>query len=47
VQSDDIADRRNELEGNVSLFQGLDQIDFLNQLFLKGAFKEEFCARSN
>jgi NTE family protein len=42
VQSDDIADRRNELEGNVSLFQGLDQIEFLNELFLKGAFKEEF-----
>jgi hypothetical protein len=24
VASDDIADRRNELEGNVSLFQGFD-----------------------
>jgi NTE family protein len=42
VQSDDIADRRNELEGNVSLFQGLDQIELINQLFLKGAFKEEY-----
>lgn len=44
VQSDDIADRRNELEGNVSLFQSLDQIEFLNNLFLKGAFKEGFLA---
>jgi len=44
VQPDDIADRRNELEGNVSLFQSLDQIEFLNNLFLKGAFKEEFLA---
>jgi len=44
VQADDIADRRNELEGNVSLFQSLDQIEFLNSLFLRGAFKEEFLA---
>jgi NTE family protein len=44
VASDDIADRRNELEGNVSLFQSLDQIEFLNDLFLRGAFKEEFLA---
>ena len=43
-QPDDIADRRNELEGNVSLFQSLDQIEFLNYLFLRGAFKEEFLA---
>jgi NTE family protein len=44
TKSDDIADRRNELEGNVSLFQGLDQIEFLNQLFFRGAFKDEFLA---
>lgn len=42
MAADDIADRRNELEGNVSLFQSLDQIEFLNDLFLKNAFKEEF-----
>ncbi|AGF52579.1 slr0060 [Synechocystis sp. PCC 6803] len=42
TDADDIADRRNELEGNVSLFQSLDQIEFLNYLFIKGAFKEEF-----
>ena len=47
VTSDDIADRRNELEGNVSLFQSLDQIEFLNSLFLRGAFKEEFLADLN
>lgn len=44
LASDDIADRRNELEGNLSLFQSLDQIEFLNDLFLRGAFKEEFLA---
>jgi len=44
VAADDIADRRNELEGNVSLFQSLDQIELLNDLFLKRAFKEEFLA---
>jgi NTE family protein len=44
VQSDDILDRRNELEGNVSLFQGLDQVEYLNYLFTQGAFKEEFLA---
>ena len=42
--ADDIIDRRNELEGNVSLFQGLDQVEFLNDLFLKGAFNETFLA---
>ncbi|MFN9176757.1 MAG: hypothetical protein ACK58N_20190 [Synechocystis sp.] len=44
TEGDNIADRRNELEGNVSLFQGLEQIEFLNRLFLKGAFKDEFLA---
>ncbi|MGK7873727.1 MAG: patatin-like phospholipase family protein [Xenococcaceae cyanobacterium] len=43
--ADDIADRRNELEGNVSLFQSLDQIEFLNSLFLKEAFNEEFLSQ--
>ena len=40
--ADDIADRRNELEGNVSLLQGLEKIEFLNYLFMMGAFKENF-----
>ncbi|MGK7945751.1 MAG: patatin-like phospholipase family protein [Microcystaceae cyanobacterium] len=42
TKPDDIADRTNELEGNISLFQGLRKIEFLNELFLQGAFKEEF-----
>jgi len=44
VASDDIADRRNELEGNVSLFKSLREIENLNLLFLRGAFREEFLA---
>jgi NTE family protein len=42
VAVDDILDRRNELEGNVSLFQSLLSIERLNDLLLRGAFKEEF-----
>jgi NTE family protein len=40
----EIADRRNELEGNVSLFQSLRQVDNLNMMFLMGAFRKEFLA---
>jgi NTE family protein len=40
--ADDILDRRNELEGNVSLFQSLRAVERLNDLLLKGAYKEEF-----
>lgn len=39
---DDIVDRRNELEGNISLLQGLEKIEYLNSLILQGAFKPEF-----
>ncbi|MDX2232341.1 MAG: patatin-like phospholipase family protein [Leptolyngbyaceae cyanobacterium bins.349] len=39
---DDILDRRNELEGNISLFQSLRTIERLNDLLLRGAYKEEF-----
>jgi NTE family protein len=42
IEADDILDRRNELEGNVSLFQNLQSIERLNDLFLGGAFKDEF-----
>lgn len=42
VEADDIADRQNELVGNVSLLQGLEKIEYLNSLFLRGAFTEEF-----
>jgi NTE family protein len=40
----EIADRRNELEGNVSLFQNLRQIENINMMFSRGAFRKEFLA---
>jgi NTE family protein len=39
-----ISDRRNEMIGNMSLFQQLTSIRTLNELLLKGAFKPEFLA---
>lgn len=45
VAVDDILDRRNELEGNLSLFQSLQEIERLNNLFLAGAFRDEFLAQ--
>ncbi|WP_233743209.1 patatin-like phospholipase family protein [Leptodesmis sichuanensis] len=42
VAADDILDRRNELEGNISLFQSLRSVERLNDLLMKGAYKEEF-----
>lgn len=42
VKPDDILDRRNELEGNVSLFQSLQSVERLNDLLLRGAYKDEF-----
>jgi len=47
VDADDVLDRRNELEGNVSLFQSLRQVEFLNELLSKGAFREEFLNEFN
>ena len=44
---DEIADRRNELEGNVSLFQNLRQIENLNMMFSRGAFRKEFLAEGD
>lgn len=43
--SDQITDRRNELIGNVSLFQQLDAVAVMNELYLKGAFRPEFAKR--
>ncbi len=40
--ADQISDRRNELIGNVSLFQQLDAISVMNELELKGAFATDF-----
>ncbi|MFC7478625.1 patatin-like phospholipase family protein [Dankookia sp. GCM10030260] len=42
VSPDAIADRRNELVGNVSLFQQLRSIGFINDLLLADAFRPEF-----
>jgi NTE family protein len=42
VQPDDIFDRRNQLEGNVSLFQQLVHVELINDLIIGNAFKQEF-----
>jgi NTE family protein len=42
---EEIADRRNELVGNVSLFQSLQKIEVVNELLLMGAFAKEFLAK--
>lgn len=39
---DEIADRHNELVGNVSLFQQLDTLAWMNDLLLRGAFNQDF-----
>ena len=45
VEPNEIADRRNQLEGNVSLFQSLGEIEDLNRRISEGAFKREFLAK--
>jgi NTE family protein len=47
VRADDIQDRRNQLEGNLSLKQNLKYIELLNDLLLAGAFRDEFLERLN
>jgi NTE family protein len=42
VAPEAIGDRRNQLVGNVSLFQSLDTVAFINDLLGKGAFRAEF-----
>lgn len=37
-----IADRRNQLEGNVSLFQSLREIENINKMITRRAFRDEF-----
>lgn len=39
---DQITDRRNQLEGNVSLFQNLKWVEMINDLILGDAFRPEF-----
>ncbi|KVL25568.1 hypothetical protein WS97_30190 [Burkholderia territorii] len=41
-QPQEIFDRRNQLEGNISLFQQLSHLEMLNDLLLADAFREEF-----
>ncbi len=41
----DIVDRRNELEGNISLFQQLRNMEMLNDMLLKDAFRPKFLAQ--
>lgn len=45
VSSPDIIDRRNQLEGNISLFHQLNNIELINDLVMAGAFKPEFLDR--
>lgn len=40
----DILDRRNQLEGNISLFHQLGQLEALNDMLLAGAFNPEYLA---
>jgi NTE family protein len=42
VRIDDIIDRRNQLEGNISLFQQLRHVEMLNDMLLSDAFRPEF-----
>ena len=45
VLTSQIVDRRNQLEGNISLFQQIGQLEVLNELLLAGAFCPEYLAR--
>ncbi len=42
TRPDDIADRRNQLEGNISLFQQLRHLELLNDMILQDALRPEF-----
>jgi NTE family protein len=41
-EPDDILDRRNQLEGNISLFHQLDLIEMINDMILADAFRTEY-----
>ena len=45
VLPSDIVDRRNQLEGNISLFHQISQLEALNEMLLAGAFRPEYLAR--
>lgn len=42
VKPNEIGDRRNQLEGNVSLFQNLKWIELINDMILQDAFRPEY-----
>lgn len=42
---DDIVDRRNQLEGNISLFHQLRHLEMLNDMILANAFQPEYLAK--
>lgn len=43
----DILDRRNEVEGNLSMLQGLSYIGRINNYLIQGGFTEEFLAKTD
>ena len=45
VKPAEIIDRRNQLEGNISLFQQLGHLELINDMILADAFRPEFLAR--
>ena len=45
LQFDEITDRRNQLEGNISLFQQLHQLELLNDMIVGEVFVPEFLAQ--
>ncbi|MFO1081641.1 MAG: patatin-like phospholipase family protein [Reyranellaceae bacterium] len=45
VKPSDILDRRNQLEGNISLFQQLSHLEMINDLIMLDAFRPEFLQR--
>lgn len=45
TRPDQIVDRRNQIEGNISLFQQLRQLEQINDMILQNAFQAEFLAQ--
>ena len=45
VLTSDILDRRNQMEGNISLFHQLGHIEALNDMLLAGAFRPDYLGR--
>ncbi len=45
VRPEEIADRRNQLEGNISIFQNLKWIELINDVILQNGFQPDFLAQ--